>query len=204
MIEWLQKTPKITTIRINLLRTSGDVVKSHISEMLTKLEYLPSCPKVELFEAIPELILIHGMDESLICCQPHPEYKEIIVDVSCAAAILRGSHIYSPGVVAMQSNTKINEMVNVFVDIEGLCKKGTNIIYTSSQKLFIGIGQVKMQRHQLYGIDACMKGTAIEMHQTISCVPSIGCDYLNDHFGLLQVIIQTKLKQRFDNMKLTS
>lgn len=157
--------------------------------MLRDLEYLPNCPQLEVPfpESIPEMLMIKSIDEKRISKQPRPNCKEIIVDGSCAAAVLRGAHIYSPGVLAMQSNTKIDEIVNIFVDLVGMCKKGTNIVYESSQKRFIGIGRVKMQRHQLYGIEACTRGIAIEVHETISCVPSIGCDYLNDHFGLLQV-----------------
>lgn len=187
LVEWLKKTPKITTIRVNSLRKSVNDVKTHISAMLKELPYLPTVPEVELFDSIPEMILIHSIDENAISYQPRTQCREVIVDASCAAAVLRGSHIYSPGVMAMQSNTQLDEIVNIYVDIEGRCKKGTNIVYESSQKVFIGIGQVKMQRHQLYGIDACMKGIAIEVHETISCVPSIGCDYLNDQFSLLQV-----------------
>lgn len=186
-MKWLQETPKTTTIRVNLLRTSIDEVKAFISKMLMDLKYLPNCPQVEAFEPIPEMLLIRSIDEKLISRQPRSECKEIIVDVFCGAAVLRGSHIYSPGVLAMQSNTKIDEIVNIFVDIEGMCRKGTNIVYESSPKRFIGIGQVKMQRHQLYGPEACSRGIAIEVHETISCVPSIGCDYLNNQFGLLQV-----------------
>lgn len=45
-----------------------------------------------------------------------------------------------------------------------------------------------MQRYQLFRDDICPKGIAIQMHKTISCVPSIGCDFLEFAFGLLQVI----------------
>lgn len=44
-----------------------------------------------------------------------------------------------------------------------------------------------MQRYQLFATDICPKGIAIQMHKTISNVPSIGCDFLKDQFGLLQV-----------------
>lgn len=73
----------------------------------------------------------------------------------------------------------------LFVDIEGHCKKGTKK-YESTYKKFIGIGEVKMQRYELFRTDICPKGIAIEMHETISCVPSIGCDFLKDQYGLLQ------------------
>lgn len=85
----------------------------------------------------------------------------------------------------MQSNTKIEEMVNIFADIEGLCKKGTNVVYASPHKLFVGIGQVKMQRFQLFKSES--RGIAVKVYETTSCVPSIGNNYLVDQHSLLQV-----------------
>lgn len=127
-------------------------------------------PLLTSFAAIPEVLLIeNGYDVATELCGS----KEIIVDNICGAAVLRGAHIYSPGVLAMQSNTKLNEMVNVYADLEGACKKGTNNVYQSARKLFVGIGRVKMQRYQLYGKNACAKGVAVEMVKTLSGVPSL-------------------------------
>lgn len=87
----------------------------------------------------------------------------------------------------MLSNTKLDERVNIFADIEGKCRKGTNKVYASKSKLFVGIGQVKMQRFQLFGSES--KGIAVRMNETISGVPSIGSEYLMNQQSLLQVYI---------------
>lgn len=55
-----------------------------------------------------------------------------------------------------------------------------------------------MQRYQLFGIDIFPKGIAIEMHETISSVPSIGCEFLKDQLGLLQVISTGYLLQKLN------
>ena len=34
--------------------------------------------------------------------------KEIVVDPICAAAVLRGAHIYAPGVMAMMAGTGVD------------------------------------------------------------------------------------------------
>lgn len=60
-----------------------------------------------------------------------------------------GAHLYAPGVLSMESNTGLNEYVNVFVDIEGTCKRGATT-FDSPNKLFIASGIVHMQRHQLF------------------------------------------------------
>lgn len=170
------------------MRTSLHEVRIHILKALEECN-LPRLPLIEEFEPIPEMIIINSIDESLICPEPRSDSKEVVVDLQCAAAILRGANIYGPGILAMQSNTKLNELVNIYADIEGTCKKGTNVVFNSSRKLFIGIGLVKMQRFQLFGTDTCSKGIGIRVEQTISCVPSIGSDFLKDTFCLLQVTI---------------
>lgn len=195
---------------MNVLQTSTDHVISHIIETLHRCDYLPGLPLVQRFPDIPEMIIIHSIDKNLVNLNPNPEYKEvsnlkfvnreeaknftflflcfkIIVDATCGAAVLRGAHIYCAGVLGMLSNTKIDEMVNIFADIEGTCRKGTNKVYASTSKLFVGIGQIKMQRFQLFGSES--KGIAVRVNETISGVPSIGSEYLMNHQSLLQVHI---------------
>lgn len=164
------------------------------------------------------MILIRNINDGLHLQPIATNAKEIIVDISCGAAVLRGTHvliyafraddfyhmniniytrvllifvgahIFGPGVLAMQSNTKIDDIVNVYADLEGLCKKGTSTVYESDQKMFIGIGHVRMQRFQLYSSSSCSAGIAVEMIETISTVPSIGNidNYLPDGLALLQ------------------
>lgn len=90
MVEWLQQTPKITSIRLNLLRVSSEIVKANIIKTFMDLEYLPICPKIKIFHPIPEILLIENIDETLVNCAPNEQYKEIIVDVFCGVAVLRG------------------------------------------------------------------------------------------------------------------
>lgn len=60
-----------------------------------------------------------------------------------------GAHLYAPGVLSMESNTNLNECVNIFADIDGTCKQGSTT-FDSFNKLFIATGIVQMQRHQLF------------------------------------------------------
>lgn len=87
-------------------------MKAHILKTVIDLEYLPSCPEIDTFQPIPEIILIRNIDEKP--CQLNHQNKEIIVDVPCGVAVLRGSHIYAPGVLAMEPNTQVDEIVNIF------------------------------------------------------------------------------------------
>lgn len=180
---WLQRTPSITSVRVNTLRTTVAAVQTHIVGVLQRDDHLPDCPTVDLVPELAEAIRIGRL--AAHPAEPRHAAKEIIVDVACAAAILRGAHIYAPGVLAMQTNTKCNEPVNVYADLDGGCRKGFNGVYASAGKRFVGVGLVQMQRFQLFG-EAKASGIAVRMTHTVSGVPSIGDAYLRDHFALLQ------------------
>lgn len=76
-----------------------------------------------------------------------------MVDIRCAAALLRGAHIFAAGVLSMAGSAARNDLVNIFADVAGTCKKGTKIPHSSDEKVFIGCGRIRMDRSQLFGVD---------------------------------------------------
>lgn len=48
-----------------------------------------------------DVIIINNWDKSESCLDL--QENEVIVDVHCAAAVLRGAHIFAPGVIGMLS-----------------------------------------------------------------------------------------------------
>lgn len=159
LLAWLCKTPQTTTIRVNLLKTTPELLRQQIQDNLTEMTTNHShlMPKVLIHNTLTDVITIEPLHttnfRNEIVVQSDPNLKEVIVDVSCGASILRGAHLYAPGVLAMQAQTVANERVNIYADVEGSCKKGTNTIYDSTKKVFVGIGVVQMLRYQLYGAD---------------------------------------------------
>ncbi|XP_061393551.1 tRNA (cytosine(72)-C(5))-methyltransferase NSUN6 [Musca vetustissima] len=169
LLPWLCRAPSVTTYRVNLLKTTQETFKTHVEQILKNRYNNP--PKVFSLPDLPEVVCISPTDHA-----PNPihEQKEIIVDSCCGAAILRGAHIYSIGVLGMESGTQVGDVVNVYADLAGKCKKGSNVRYESDQKVYLGQGKVLMQRYQLYRPEGPQAGVAIEMLNTISGVPSIG------------------------------
>jgi len=96
------------------------------------------------------MLCIDPLDSQLTKAVADSELKEVVVDTNCGAALLRGAHIYAPGVLAMESNTEREELVNVYADLDGKCKRGTVKRYESPNKVFLGTGKVLMQRYQLF------------------------------------------------------
>lgn len=187
-MQWLTTTPKVTTFRVNTLNRTTNEAKVLIENKISELKRLLPV-SIQLHSDIPEVILIENGKLNAKSPAYNQLYKEIVVDASCGAAVLRGAHIYAPGVIGMLSETKLDEIVNVFVDVIRACKKGTNKTYQSEHKIFIGIGIVKMQRYQLFNtVDNIVpNGIAIEIIETVSTVPSLGNIFASlNNLGLLQ------------------
>ncbi|XP_017476970.1 PREDICTED: putative methyltransferase NSUN6 isoform X1 [Rhagoletis zephyria] len=183
LMSWLCRPPTITTYRVNMLRTTVQAFKQKLRLVLQ--ERYPQPPQVYEVSNIPEVlcispILLKNMDIKL---KQTELQREVVVDSCCGASLLRGAHIYAPGVLAMEAGTKLGEQVLVYADLAGKCKQGTNTRYDSPDKLLLGVGTIRMQRHQIFGpsTNSCtnsepepLKGIAVEMLATTSGVPSIG------------------------------
>ncbi|XP_034482698.1 tRNA (cytosine(72)-C(5))-methyltransferase NSUN6 [Drosophila innubila] len=184
LLPWLCQTPRITTYRINTLRTDVADYKAKLQNQLSE-RYGPKAPKVFGLPELPEMLCIAPLDTSADVGYEDC-LKQLIVDTSCGAALLRGAHIFAPGVLAMETGTQLQEMVNVFADLPGKCKKGTATRYSCDEKIFLGVGQVLMQRHQLYNNNKEQppSGIAVRMLTNVSGVPTLGD--LSDEDALLQ------------------
>ncbi|XP_053954981.1 tRNA (cytosine(72)-C(5))-methyltransferase NSUN6 isoform X1 [Anastrepha ludens] len=186
LMSWLCRPPTITTYRINVLRTTVPAFKQRLQQVLRDRYAQP--PKVYEIASIPEVLSISPIPVSIPdMTQKQSELqREVVVDSCCGAALLRGAHLYAPGVLAMEAGTKLGEQVSVYADLAGKCKQGTNTRYDSPDKLFLGVGVVRMQRHQIFGPSTKfgdsndsapterLKGVAVEMIETTSGVPTIG------------------------------
>ncbi|XP_060527902.1 tRNA (cytosine(72)-C(5))-methyltransferase NSUN6 isoform X2 [Cylas formicarius] len=137
----------------------------------------------ELHSSIPDMIFIRHLDTTQLSLNKFRQ--EVVVDNDCGAAVLRGSHIYAPGVLGMVAGTQLNDAVSIYVDIEKNCKKGFQKIY-EGKKVFIGNGLVKIVRKNLFGENLTPSGIAVHVTETISGCPSIPKDCLPPDWGLLQ------------------
>lgn len=157
------------------------------ADLVDALKSLPQQPAISTLPELPELLMMGNLRTNDENSDVHRDEgrKEVVVDAICGAAVLRGAHIFAPGVLAMQTNTQIGERVNVHADLSGACRKGFSGVFESDRKLFLGVGLARMQRFQLYGSEPS-SGVAVEMVRTISGVPSIGDGFLGSGEGLLQ------------------
>ncbi|KAJ9583814.1 hypothetical protein L9F63_021846, partial [Diploptera punctata] len=104
-------------------------------------------PDLKIHPVLKDTIIIGNCKQAEINCVE----KEVIVDAVCGAAVLRGAHIYAPGVMGMLPGIHCGDTVSVFADRLGKCKKGLAKPFLDDTRFFIGNGIACMERKHLFG-----------------------------------------------------
>ncbi|KAM9970730.1 hypothetical protein ACTFIR_002594 [Dictyostelium discoideum] len=102
---------------------------------------------------------------------PKPIYPQIIVDLICGEAVLRGSNIFSIGVLGSNKYIKKGNMVSVFVTIDSRVSKGEILEDCFKEKCaFIGNGISLLDRDDYHQTRV---GVAIEMTERLYVCPPL-------------------------------
>ncbi|XP_039307906.1 tRNA (cytosine(72)-C(5))-methyltransferase NSUN6 isoform X3 [Solenopsis invicta] len=145
-------------------------------------------PSIHVLPDLPNGIVAVDSWDSLVSLDLRRYPDEIIVDAICGAAVLRGSHVYAPGIIGMPNGLIINTKVSVFADVTGQCKKGLIKPYANSNKAYLGNGILRQTRKELFcKVSRNPCGVAIIMTDVISRIPqfNINDESLRPH-ALLQ------------------
>ncbi|KAK2585226.1 hypothetical protein KPH14_009929 [Odynerus spinipes] len=184
LYKWICSTPKNTTYRVNLLKTTTEQVIQHLNNVIA--QYANRLPTITTFPHLSEVIIVHCWDKS-IKLELLKHSNEVIVDATCGSAILRGSHVFAPGILGMPHGLNIGDTVSVFADTTGSCKKGLLKTREVENKMFLGNGILKQTRENLFYNDGQIKsGIAIHMTEVISRLPQLNADSVPDGWALLQ------------------
>ncbi|XP_063825566.1 tRNA (cytosine(72)-C(5))-methyltransferase NSUN6 isoform X2 [Ostrinia nubilalis] len=142
--EWLSLPPQYTTFRVNKLKKFDcNTLETYLS---TKAPELNTTSLPNYYFLKPDCLVV---EQWPVDVKVDKGRKEVIVDALCAAAVLRGAHVFAPGVVGMPTNCQLDEMVDIYGDIDGQCKRGLKVTF-QGRKLFVGTGVLKMLRRDLF------------------------------------------------------
>lgn len=120
------------------------------------LRYANNSINIFTIKGIPEVICIGNLEpiSEPKCSEDDRgiETNKVYVDRLCGAAILRGAHVYAPGVISMTSNAKVNDFTNIYTELGKIRLKGSKCDTLNTNKdIFLGRGIVRMQRQLLFG-----------------------------------------------------
>ncbi|XP_011517689.1 tRNA (cytosine(72)-C(5))-methyltransferase NSUN6 isoform X9 [Homo sapiens] len=99
---------------------------------------------------------------------------EAIVGAQCGNAVLRGAHVYAPGIVSASQFMKAGDVISVYSDIKGKCKKGAKEF--DGTKVFLGNGISELSRKEIFSglpeLKYVIRGMGIRMTEPVYLSPS--------------------------------
>ncbi|KAG5268039.1 hypothetical protein AALO_G00207550 [Alosa alosa] len=153
LLSSLSHPPSFTCVRVNTHLAPQQQIQHALQQELTG-QQLCGC---------------HGEDASLVPL-PHPQLpdvlllpiigprrvcvldSEVVVGAQCGSSVLRGAHVFAPGVLSAPKTLQVGDMVSVFSDVENKCTRGAKSF--EGQKVFLGNGVCEMSRSEVF----CSKG----------------------------------------------
>ncbi|XP_048223438.1 tRNA (cytosine(72)-C(5))-methyltransferase NSUN6 isoform X1 [Perognathus longimembris pacificus] len=166
LLSHLAHPPSFTTVRVNTHLASVYHVKNLLLDELQKQFGELSIPVIE-HPDLPDILLIPviGPRKNI-----QKQQCEAIVGAHCGSAVLRGAHIYVPGIVSASKFMKVGDVVSVYSDIKGKCKKGAKEF--DGEKVFLGNGISELSRKEIFSGLLELKGIGIRMTEPIYLSPS--------------------------------
>ncbi|XP_053609521.1 tRNA (cytosine(72)-C(5))-methyltransferase NSUN6 [Plodia interpunctella] len=166
--DWLSKPPKYTTFRINILRQfEHENLKKFLLKQSKELNCAENIPNFYLLR--PDCLVIEQWPNDL---KLEKGAKHVVVDALCAAAVLRGAHVFAPGVMGVPSGSQKGDIVDIYGDITGQCKRGLKVGY-DGKKQYVGTGILKMTRNDLFENGVQPSGIAVHTLLPASRLPVI-------------------------------
>ncbi|XP_011824275.1 PREDICTED: putative methyltransferase NSUN6 [Mandrillus leucophaeus] len=166
LLKHLSHPPSFTTVRVNTHLASVQHVKNLLFDELQKQFNGLSVPILQ-HPDLQDVLLIPVIG-------PRKNIKkqqcEAIVGAQCGNAVLRGAHVYAPGIVSASKFMKAGDVISVYSDIKGKCKKGAREF--DGTKVFLGNGISELSRKEIFNGLPELKGMGIRMTEPVYLSPS--------------------------------
>ncbi|XP_036315335.1 tRNA (cytosine(72)-C(5))-methyltransferase NSUN6 isoform X3 [Pipistrellus kuhlii] len=166
LLNHLSHPPSFTTVRVNTHLASVQHVKSLLFDELHKQFNGLSVPILQHPDLQDVLLIpVIGPRKDIV-----KQQCEAIVGAQCGNAVLRGAHVYVPGIVSASKFMKAGDVVSVYSDIKGKCKKGAKEF--DGVKVFLGNGISELSRRGIFNGLPQQKGIGIRMTEPVYLSPS--------------------------------
>ncbi|KAL5007716.1 hypothetical protein ScPMuIL_016522 [Solemya velum] len=170
LLDQLGSPPLFTTLRVNIHNSDCEHIIPLLQEEINK-----QCDKrgichfdILKHHSLKDVVVIKNRGPNLNLEQSE---KEVIVDLACGMAVLRGADVFVQGIMAAHPGMNENTLVSVFADVEGACRKGFVKQFTG-RKIFIGNGVAKFSRDKIFTVNG-MRGVGISMTHPLYEAPCL-------------------------------
>ncbi|CAJ1082528.1 tRNA (cytosine(72)-C(5))-methyltransferase NSUN6 isoform X2 [Xyrichtys novacula] len=169
LLTCLSHPPSYTCVRVNTHLAPLEEIRHKLGEELKKQMCRSSEDvQVQIFPhpRIPDVLLL-----PVIGPRPVKQLSsELVVGAQCGNAVLRGAHVFAPGIIASPKYMKRGDVVSVFSDLEGKCTRAATSF--EGKKVFVGNGVAQMDRSSIFCSDKPAKGIGVQMMEPLYQSPS--------------------------------
>uniref|UniRef100_A0A3Q3L040 NOP2/Sun RNA methyltransferase 6 n=1 Tax=Mastacembelus armatus TaxID=205130 RepID=A0A3Q3L040_9TELE len=180
LLTCLSHPPSYTCVRASTHLASLDEIRHKLEEELKNVSLSSEEVSLQIVPhpQIPDVLLlpVNG---------PRPVKQlssEVVVGAQCGSAVLRGAHVFAPGILASPKHMKVGDLISVFSDLEGKCTRGATSFQGS--RVFVGNGVAEMDRSSIFCTDEPAKGIGVRMVEPLYQSPSF--DGVLPHLAFLQ------------------
>ncbi|XP_029003094.1 tRNA (cytosine(72)-C(5))-methyltransferase NSUN6 isoform X2 [Betta splendens] len=168
LLACLSHPPSHTCVRASTHLSSLEDIQHKLGEELRKQMCSSSTVSQQILPhpQIPDVLLL-PVDG------PRPVKQlssGVVVGAQCGSAVLRGAHVFAPGIVASPKYMKAGDVVSVFSDLEGKCTRGATSF--QGKKVFVGNGVAEIDRSNIFCTDKPVKGVGVRMLEPLYQSPS--------------------------------
>ncbi|XP_022622931.1 putative methyltransferase NSUN6 isoform X1 [Seriola dumerili] len=171
LLTCLSHPPSYTCVRASTHLASLEEIRLKLGEELKKQQMCGSSAEEVSLQILPHPripdVLLLPVDG------PRPVKQlssEVVVGAQCGNAVLRGAHVFAPGIVASPKYMKAGDVVSVFSDLEGKCTRGATSF--QGKRVFVGNGVAEMGRSSIFCTDEPAKGIGVRMIEPLYQSPS--------------------------------
>ncbi|XP_019127153.2 putative methyltransferase NSUN6 isoform X1 [Larimichthys crocea] len=171
LLTCLSHPPSYTCVRASTHLAPLEEIQHKLEEELKKQQMCNSSA-----EEISVQILPHPRIPDVLLLPvdgPRPVKQlssEVVVGAQCGSAVLRGAHVFAPGIVASPKYMKAGDVVSVFSDLEGRCTRGATSF--EGKRVFVGNGVAQMDRSRIFCTGEPPKGIGVQMVEPLYQSPS--------------------------------
>ncbi|XP_028826636.1 putative methyltransferase NSUN6 isoform X2 [Denticeps clupeoides] len=182
LLSCLSRPPSFTCVRVSTHLAPRHEVQQRLQQYLLQQSECSYPGGVSAFPLahplLADVLLLPVVGPRPVCVLD----SEVIVGAQCGNAVLRGAHVFSPGILSTPKFLKTGDAVSVFSDVEGKCTKGAKEF--KGKKVFLGNGVSRVDRAQIFCTDGPVRGLGIQMTEPVYSSPSF--DGILPEFVFLQ------------------
>ncbi|XP_060949924.1 tRNA (cytosine(72)-C(5))-methyltransferase NSUN6 [Limanda limanda] len=171
LLTCLSHPPSYTCVRASTHLASLEEIRHKMGEELTKQQMCSSSAedvslRIVPHPRIPDVLLLPVDGPRSV----EQLSSEVVVGAQCGNAVLRGAHVFAPGIIASPKYMKAGDVVSVFSDLEGRCTRGATSF--QGKKVFVGNGVAELGRSSIFCADKPAKGVGVRMVDPLYQSPS--------------------------------